>query len=210
MNKKIRLRFSKREKLRFIGHLDFLRVFQQMIRRAGLPIAYSQGFNPHQIISFALPLPLGMESINDYADITITAEIPSNEIVEMLNAAAPQGLHVSAAYPFEGPTAAAATIAADYTFSAKITKEVTEKILTADTLIIPKKTKSGLKNTDIRPEILDIQTADTTMLRLSAGSAKFLNPLLVAEILTGEKACNSSLSRLELYRDNGSGGLIPL
>jgi len=55
---KIRLRFSKTGTLCYLGHLDFLKVFTQAIRRSGLPIAYSQGFNPHQIISFALPLPL--------------------------------------------------------------------------------------------------------------------------------------------------------
>jgi len=210
MDKKIRLRFSKRDKLRFIGHLDFLRVFQQMIRRAGLPIAYSQGFNPHQIISFALPLPLGMESINDYADITMAEEIPPDKIVQALNTAAPQGLHVQAAYQYEGPNAAAATIVADYNFTEKVSQEAIDKILAAETLIIPKKTKSGLKNTDIRPDILDIQTGDTTMLRLSAGSMKFLNPLLVTELLTGEKTCNSSLSRMELYRKSDNGELVSL
>jgi len=210
MDKKIRLRFSKQEKLRFIGHLDFLRVFQQMIRRAGLPIAYSQGFNPHQIISFALPLPLGMESINDYADITIAAEITPAEIVQTLNAAAPQGLLVQAATPYEGQNAAAATIVADYSFAEKVSPESVNKILSAETLVIPKKTKSGLKNTDIRPDILDITVTDHVQMRLSAGSMKFLNPLLVAELLTGEKACNSSLSRVELYRKNDNNELTPL
>ncbi|MCL1787840.1 MAG: TIGR03936 family radical SAM-associated protein, partial [Defluviitaleaceae bacterium] len=114
MDTKIRLCFAKTDTLRFIGHLDFLKVFQQTIRRSALPIAYSQGFNPHQILSFALPLPLGMESAHDYADITLTTEVPYDEIVNRLNKSVPQGLHFFAAYGVTGPPAAAATIAADY------------------------------------------------------------------------------------------------
>jgi len=212
MESKIRLRFSKADTLRFIGHLDFLKVFQQAIRRSALPIAYSQGFNPHQIISFALPLPLGMVSINDYADITLTAQVTPAEIVDKLNAAAPRGLKVHAAYEPKGKTAAAATIAADYVLSGEISQEVINKILKADTLIIPKKTKSGIKDTDIRPDIIDIQTHENgCLLRLVAGSAGFLNPLLVARLLVNdENISNASLSRLELYQTDGKVGRTPL
>ena len=235
MENKIRLRFSKTGKLRFIGHLDFLRVFQQAIRRSGLPIAYSQGFNPHQIISFALPLPLGMESINDYADVTLTTSLPPEQIVNNLNGCAPQGLHVSAAYKPVGAAAAAATVAADYVFDLQNStisslQAAAEKILGSETLIIPKKTKSGIKNTDIRPDIYEIHCAQPDSsetlckvhLRLSAGSAKFLNPLVVAELLLSTnsnnyeipshstKPCTSTISRIELYQANGKGGFATL
>jgi len=214
METKLRLRFSKTGTLCFIGHLDFLRVFQQTIRRSNLPIAYSQGFNPHQILSFALPLPLGMESINDYADITLITEVPESKIVESLNAAAPQGLVFSAAYKPSGKPAAAATTVADYMLATDISSEITaavEKLLAAETLIIPKKTKSGIKNTDIRPDVFAIETtANGLKLRLSAGSGRFLNPLLVAEQILPTLPCNSMLQRLELYRENANGELIPL
>jgi len=210
MDNKIRLRFSKTDTLRFIGHLDFLKVFTQTIRRSSLPIAYSQGFNPHQIISFALPLPLGMESVHDYADISLTADVPYDEIVEKLNDAAPQGLHILVAYKPTGATAAAATTVADYAFTANVTDEAIKKVLDAESIVIPKKTKSGVKNTDIRSDILDIKKTDSgAILRLSAGSAKFLNPLLVVPLLTDDTPCNSGLSRLELYQ-NGEDGIISL
>ena len=232
MEHKIRLRFSKRDGLRFIGHLDFLRVFQQIIRRSGLPIAYSQGFNPHQIISFALPLPLGMESVHDYADITLTAGVPADEIVQSLNDAAPQGLRALAAYPVQGANAAAATVAADYvialppghcgldpyalnvgadSISARDLQSCIAKILQSETLIIPKKTKSGIKNTDIRPDIFSIETTDAGLkLRLSAGSARFLNPLLVAEQILQTTPCTSTISRVELYQTDGAGAFVSL
>ena len=212
LENKVRLRFSKKDSLRFIGHLDFLRVFQQMIRRSGLPIAYSQGFNPHQIISFALPLPLGMQSVHDYADITLTADISPCEIVSCLNNAAPQGLQVLAAYSVEGVNAAAATIAADYVIMVQhIPVDAISKILESETLIIPKKTKSGIKNTDIRPDIFSIDIAEQGLkLRLSAGSARFLNPLLVAEQILQTIPCTSTISRVELYQSDGAGLFKPL
>jgi len=190
-----------------------------------LPIAYSKGFNPHQIVSFALPLPLGMGSVNDYADVTLTTDVPTDEIIEKLNACAPRGLLISGAYATKGQPAAAATVAADYRLELEVSAELLQvtiqRILIAETLIIPKKTKSGVKDTDIRPDILGIELwCNKVDLRLSAGSARFLNPLLVADLLikyalqateyTPQQACTSFLTRLELYQSDGQGGFTPL
>lgn len=210
---KVRIKFSKKDTLCFIGHLDFLRVFQQTIRRSGLPIAYSQGFNPHQILSFALPLPLGMTSINDYADITLTEPIDNDEIILRLNANAPQGLVFHAVYKPYGKPAAAATVVADYTVNTVISKEIEnaiESLMACKTFIIPKKTKSGIKDTDIRPDIFNIEIVENGIkLVLSAGSGRFLNPLLVAEQILTIPPCNSMMSRTELYQDI-NGELLPL
>lgn len=219
---KIRLCFSKSGALKFIGHLDFLRVVQQTIRRAGLPAAFSQGFNPHLLISFALPLPLGMESANDYADLTLLEEIPSAEIVQKLNAAAPVGLDVKVAYP-AGNKAASVVAVADYALSfphennaPEDYTSAIEKILYSETIIIPKKTKKGVKDTDIRPDILSINMEkNRAIMRLSAGSSRFLHPLTMAEILFAEadlqeKPSAANLIRLELYQSTESGGLATL
>ena len=69
---KVRLKFSKYGALRFIGHLDVMRYFQKAIRRAGIDIAYSEGFSPHQIMSFAAPLSVGHTSSGEYFDIEVT------------------------------------------------------------------------------------------------------------------------------------------
>jgi len=216
MENKLRLRFTKTGTLRFIGHLDFLRVFMQTIRRSGLPIAYSQGFNPHQIISFALPLPLGMASVHDYVDITLTQEMLFEEICVAVNAVAPEGLQILQAYKAVGKPAAAATMVADYFVGAvgdceSLQMKVNE-ILSAETLVIPKKTKSGVKNTDIRQDIIDIRLEDGGLfLRLSAGSSRFLNPTLVTNLLfEGEKPCVSDMTRLELYGQDNDGKLVAL
>ena len=205
----VRIRFSKLKALRFIGHLDFLRVFQQMIRRAELPVAYSQGFNPHILLSFALPLPLGMESVNDYVDLSLETEMPHEEMMDRLNKSAPDGLIVTGVKLAEGRAAAIAAIA-DYSFDEDIAQEILDKTLNATEIIVPKKTKSGIKNADIRPDILNLsKDGEKTIFRLSAGSARFLNPLIVAEYLMGSPQSASKLARLELYKATDD-GIIPL
>jgi len=205
---KIRLRFSKRGNLCFIGHLDFLKVFQQTLGRSRLPVAYSQGFNPHMLLSFALPLPLGMASGYDYADLTLDVDLPEDEIVSRVNACAPDGLVLTGARGFSGAGAAALVMVADYQFRADLLggdkatiDEVIGALLARDSIVIAKKTKSGVKDTDIRPDILDISVVgQNVQMRLAAGSSRFLNPLIVAGLLLGRGACTSDITRAELYR----------
>jgi len=198
--------------LRYIGHLDLLKVFQQTIRRAGLPMAYSQGFNPHMMLSFALPLPLGMASHNDYADISLEREMPMAELISKLNGNAPKGLCINNALKFEGPGAAALVSAADYLINlpSDINQDIVNKaiqsLLSCETIVIPKKTKSGIKDTDIKPDIFSISSDDDSInLCLAAGSGRFLNPLIVANLILGRDMAASSLIRKELYRQDETG-----
>ena len=204
----MRIQFSKKDDLRFIGHLDFLRVFQQTIRRAALPAAYSQGFNPHILLSFALPLPLGMESENDYADLVL--EEKPTDIRERLNVCAPPGLYIKSVYPTENNAASVVT-EADYAFYPNGKDFDIEKLLNTEAIFISKKTKSGIKDVDIRPDIIDLKTADNfIIMRLSAGSSRFLHPLTAAELLTDEKPSPAAIRRLELFQPDEKGGSIPL
>ena len=95
---KLRIQFSKYGPLRFIGHLDVMRFFQKAIRRAGIDIAYSSGFSPHQIMSFASPLGLGVESRGEYLDIQVNEpmKIPMNaqEMKDRLNAVCVEGIEI--------------------------------------------------------------------------------------------------------------------
>lgn len=68
---KARLRFNKMGSMMYIGHLDLMRYFQKLFRRCGLDVSYSKGFNPHQIMSFASPLGLGLTSIGEYLDLSL-------------------------------------------------------------------------------------------------------------------------------------------
>lgn len=91
---KVRIRFSKYGVLRFIGHLDVMRYFQKAIRRSGIAIAYSEGFSPHQIMSFAAPLSVGHTSEGEYLDIQVTS-FPGEEAFKgMLEAVMVEGISI--------------------------------------------------------------------------------------------------------------------
>jgi radical SAM-linked protein len=205
---KVRIQFSKSGPLRFVGHLDFLRGWGQALRRSGLPLAFSQGFNPHILLGFALPLPLGMASVYDYADLTFAKQICLIDAAEQLRLHVPEGLIIHRMVENTGRNAAAVTAAADYVLpisgaNTEIKKNV-EELLAAKEWVIPKKTKSGIKKTDIRPDIFAVSLSDKEVtMRLAAGSGRFLNPVTVAEIVAGRKVSVEELIRLELYEQVG-------
>lgn len=82
---KIRIKFRKYGVMKFIGHLDMMRYFQKAMRRAEIDIAYSEGFSPHQIMSFAAPLGVGITSDGEYLDIEVHSTRSSSESVKALN-----------------------------------------------------------------------------------------------------------------------------
>ena len=122
---KLRIQFSKYGPLRFIGHLDVMRFFQKAIRRAEIDIAYSSGFSPHQIMSFASPLGLGVESRGEYLDIQVNEpmKIPMNaqEMKDRLNAVCVEGIEIVriVRLPENAGNAMASVAAASYTAAIK-------------------------------------------------------------------------------------------
>ena len=92
--KKMRIKFRKGEPVKFISHLNLSKVLRQAVRRAGLPIAYSHGFNPHQKISLGYPLPLGMTSESEFADLILTEEVKTKEVKAKLNEKLPPGIKI--------------------------------------------------------------------------------------------------------------------
>ena len=94
---KVRVKFEKTEGMRFVGHLDLMRFFQKAIRRADIPIKYSEGFSPHQIMSFGAPLSMGVAGLGEYMDIEIPDDkkITSKEAVERLNEVMCSGMKIT-------------------------------------------------------------------------------------------------------------------
>ncbi len=91
---RIRIKFRKNGVMRFIGHLDIMRYFQKAMRRADIDIAYSEGFSPHQIMSFAAPLGVGVTSDGEYFDIEANSTQPSEESVRSLNRVMADGMEI--------------------------------------------------------------------------------------------------------------------
>ena len=123
------IKFTKEPNIKFISHLDVLRTIQRNIRRADLPIEYSQGFNPHMATSIAQPLSVGVYSSGEYMDMVLTREMNEEEIIKRLNETAPSGIkYISAlAIPYvEGqkkvPQAMAMIDAARYIIKIKYNK----------------------------------------------------------------------------------------
>ena len=197
------LRFAKGGKMKYIGHLDLLRVFQAAIRRAKLPVAYSMGFNPHLRISFAMPLPVGMESTCEYMELLLDA--PCN--LMLLDKELPEGLRILEVVNIAetAPKPAAILAAADYRVTG-ITEEAVQAVQDAKEIITMKKTKSGEKETDIRTDILDIcyEPGGAAKMKLSAGSTRNLSPYLVF----GQLKINSVV-RTEMYASK-NGMFVPL
>jgi radical SAM-linked protein len=91
---RIRVGFAKTSAMRFTGHLDLFRTWERTIRRAGLPLAYSQGFNPHPRMALACALPLGFTSQAELIDIWLEADGDLSAVQAALEKAAPPGIQI--------------------------------------------------------------------------------------------------------------------
>lgn len=192
-NIRYRFRFNKGEEVKFIGHLDVMIAFQRALKRADIPIAYSNGFNPHQLIAFALPLSLGYTSTGEYGDFQLQCEIELDELKERLNNALPCGMHVTELIRLkEGVKNTMASVCAasyDIKFDESVTPEDVNNnlkgFLELKEIVVMKKTKNNFKETDIKPDIINIENIsdNTAALRVlvNAGSIKNLKPESVAE-----------------------------
>ena len=91
---RIGVKFSRTGRTRFVSHLDMQRLFSRALRRSGLPVKYSQGFNPHIVTSFASALAVGMETHGDYMEFYTTEDVPVGEIKQRLTDAMPEGIGI--------------------------------------------------------------------------------------------------------------------
>ena len=178
MNNNYYLRYEKTEKTKYVSHLDFVRMFGRALRRAHLPMAYSEGFNPHPLLGFALPLSVGYTSECEILEIALTEEIAPEKIMERLNNVLPDGVKILSAH--EGKSNMKKLDIALYQVFPEKTPPGIADFLSMEQILIEKKTKSGIKETDIRPDIKDIKvTLGKIEMMLSAGSRANLKPEVV-------------------------------
>ena len=88
------LKYSRGDEVKYISHLDFVRMFHRSVRRSGLPMSFSQGFNPHPIMTVAMPLSVGVTSDSEFMKIGFEGEFSEEEIKKALNSALPNGFSV--------------------------------------------------------------------------------------------------------------------
>ncbi len=194
---RVRVRFEKTGIMRYVGHLDLMRFFQKAVKRSNLPIRYSEGFNPHQIMSFASPLGVGLTSIGEYMDIDIKEEVKSADGIQALNNNMVEGLSITGFryLPDSAEKCMSAVTAASYIVTYKDSKDdacYIENILDlkekffdeANSINIIKKTKKGEREIDLKPLIyrfnIEIKAGVPVYdFLLSSGSSDNIKPELV-------------------------------
>lgn len=212
--------------MKFIGHLDIMRYFQKAIRRAKIPVAMSEGYSPHQIMSFAMPLGVGLTSEGEYLDIQTTQDIDLTAMTKQLNLVMVEGMKVISCTEIQSKTKAMTLVsAADYRITL-INAEVFKKLFDAckinaffqlEEITILKKTKKNEKEVNIRPFIYDLNYEDENhiFMKLATGSVNNLKPELVIEAFCKYIGCEYHLfefqiTRLELYGNLQQGTEIKL
>ena len=148
--------------MKFIGHLDILRLFERAFKRSHLPVAHSQGFNPRPQIVFGQPMPLGLTSEGEFADVELVGGHDSAAFLKTMNDALPPGIRILDAKEKKNPSNLMGQIsAARYRvcFTAPDgldLQKLIEKVLAADSIPVLKKTKSGEQEKNIRPFIYEL------------------------------------------------------
>lgn len=195
---KYRLRFRKFGETRFVSHLDLVRLFTRLHTRAGLPLSYSEGFNPHPKMAIALPLSVGCASEGEYIDVSYDKDFSEYFILDELNKKAPIGIEIiKVARLFEGAKKFASITAAEYTINIEgkgLNKENLSDFFSRDSIEIEKKTKRSLAVKNIRENIFHLELLAAypggSMIKavISAGNEATLRPDLL-------------ISAMEMYID---------
>ena len=160
-----RLLFEKKSNAIWISHLDLMRVFQRAFKRAGLPLTHTQGFNPRPSVSIALPLSVGTESYCELLDFDLDGNnVSCEEIQARLNHALVDGVQVLQVYEngrkIRDLSLLQCTVTLEYDQVLPVgAGEQIEKLFASQSLTVPKKTKSGISNVDIKPFIYKLNVS---------------------------------------------------
>ena len=193
------IKFSKGEGIKFISHLDLMRTIQRIIRRSGVPIEYSKGFNPHMALSLAQPLSVGVYSDGEYMDIVLTEEMKVADLLARLNEAAPPTIRFFEATPIEivenvkrVPQAMALLDAGRYIIKLKLVNEKKmASLLNENAWETLKKSKKGEKMADIKPLVKELKywVKDGELVinaLIATGSRENLSADLLAKFITSK------------------------
>jgi radical SAM-linked protein len=185
MRLNIRLVYHKTGRARFLSHLDTMRVFQQALTRAKLPLRYTEGFNPHIVLSIALPLGLGAESLCERMDFGVTENISMGTLPAKLNAALPEGFRVTGAVVGGRAVTQIYHVKYEITADSTAAPERVTSLFTTEAVVQKRTKKKDYIPTDIVPFMRDTacEQRDRKLCLTALLSAKepILNPEYVAE-----------------------------
>ena len=213
----VRIWFKKMGMSRYVSHLDLMRAMTRTVRRAKLPLWYTEGYNPHPYMTFALPLSLGMESLCESMDVRIEGDITNEGIFDLLKGAMPPGIEITdVTDPVHDPKVIALgefDILFDTDKNAEALAGVIKDMLSQDSLIVQKLGKKGrhkvLKDIDLMEHIKSFKVGVLgervkLSVTLPAGSTTNINPSLLAdEIVKNNEGASYTLVRKQLMLENG-------
>ena len=188
------IRFGKQPRLRFISHLDLQRFFQRAVNRTGLPIAYTQGFNPHPVMSFGSALALGWTSEYEVIDIKLSAPMGRKRTEDAVRAALPEDLPVLEVRMVDDRHAAPMSLVRMSDYIVRLEGENAQAIvaqipafLNKDVVNAVKKTKSGEKQINARALVLSLEALDAYSFttRLTLTESQSMKPELLVNLLAG-------------------------
>ena len=223
----IRMKFKKHGCMKFIGHLDIMRYFRKAIRRSDIDIAYSEGFSPHMIMSFAAPLGVGLTSEGEYVDLQVNSCASSKAAVDALNSVMVEGMEVVSfkLLPENVKNAMSSVAAADYFvkwregYVPENWEEKFNAFLQKEEMLIVKKTKRSEAEVDLKPMLYKTELRDGGIfMQVACGSVNNLKPELVMEAFAKDAGIELApfaleVCRLEVYADLGdetAKKLVPL
>lgn len=215
------IRFGKQPRLRFISHLDLQRFFQRALSRTGLPIAYSQGFNPHPLLSFGSALALGWTSEYEIIDVKLAVPMGRKRTEEAMRSALPVDLPVLEVKLVDDKHTAPMAMVRASDYEIMLTGETAEATLNAidafmakESVMAMRKTKSGEKEVDIRPWAYSIERTESGFnARLKLTEMDTLKPDLLIKTLAeiaGVEAPEAKIHRKCLLGEAADGELKPL
>lgn len=209
--KSVRIVFSKTGRAKYVSHLDLVRAMTRAVRRADIPLWYTEGFNRHPYLTFAAPLSLGYEGLRETMDIRMADDFPFDELVCRLNGVLPEGLvAVSAA---DVVAKAGELAAAEYRLTIHLPSAVVSEALSRDELLVEKRTKKKtMKTMDILPYFKDAQVEavgenlTSVLVSLPSGGSENINPGLFLTALKGIVGADvdAEVLRLRLLLADGS------
>lgn len=215
---KLRVKFRKYGPIRFIGHLDVMRFFQKCIRRAQIDVTYTGGFSPHQIMSFAAPLGVGLESNGEYMDIEVRSLTSCEDIRNRLNETSVPGIEITSVkiLPDNAENAMASVAAASYTVHFREGREpeflagngcsmeqAISEFLAKEQILIMKKSKKSTREVDLKPGIYELTWQDDAFhMLVDASSAGNLKPGQIIETLLAEKGETLQENALLITRED--------
>ena len=214
--------FEKGERLRHIGHLDIQRAMQRALRRSGLPVSYSQGFNPHILVTFASALSTGAAGRRELMDVTLDKDVAPEAFMAAMNAALPPDMQLVSARAMDAkhPALMSMLRAADYTIrlldeeAARKCAAAIPEFLGQESILAMRKTKRGLNECDIRPLIHELRAEEgaiRAVLTLTEASA--CKPDMLVTALCGFAGCEvprTLVVRNGLLGEDEAGALQPL